>query len=57
MKPTLQIYELVSPLKDDFDQLAKALPSRYDWIWLHDLTEDVKAAKENLVTKGLLKGV
>jgi hypothetical protein len=49
-----QIYEFHGPLGDDWARLAEELPSRYDWIWTHDILEDVARAKEQLKSQGLL---
>jgi salicylate hydroxylase len=49
-----QIYELASPLGSDFRALAEAVPGRYDWIWMHDISLDVEKAKGLLQSKGLV---
>jgi hypothetical protein len=48
-----QMYEFASPLGDDWEQLAKDMPHRYDWLWTHDLSQDVMKAKEQLRAQGL----
>jgi hypothetical protein len=49
-----QIYDFASPMGDDWEQLTKSVPHRYDWLWTHDLTQDVAKAKEQLKSEGLL---
>jgi hypothetical protein len=39
---------------DDWEQLAKHVPLRHEWLWLHNLSEDVVKAKEQLKAEGLL---
>jgi hypothetical protein len=41
-------------MKDDLNALAEHLPSRWDWIWDHDLDKDVDAAKEQLRAEGII---
>jgi hypothetical protein len=37
----------------DWAQLAKAVPRRFEWLWTHDLAQDVAQAKEQLKAQGL----
>jgi salicylate hydroxylase len=49
-----QVFEFASPLGGDWEKIAGDMPHRFDWIWTHDLTEDVGKAKEQLKAQGLL---
>ena len=43
-----EIYELYSPLYPDFEQVGQHLAHRFDWLWQHDLQQDLQLAKDLL---------
>jgi hypothetical protein len=49
-----QIHELASPMADNWAQLREAWEHRLDWLWAHDLSQDVSEAKALLKTQGML---
>lgn len=49
-----QIYEFSSKFGDDYQAIAKHFETRFQWIWEHDLSQDVEAAKAMLLVDGVL---
>ncbi|KDQ58533.1 hypothetical protein JAAARDRAFT_193092 [Jaapia argillacea MUCL 33604] len=47
------VYEFATPMKDNNHALAENLKVRYDWIWEHDLEEDIDDAKRKLKDMGI----
>ena len=50
-----EIYELYSPKYPDFTAIGSHLVHRFDWLWQHDLEQDIETAitqfKQALTTK------
>lgn len=51
---TGEVYEMESPLGNDWDKIGENLRERYRWIWEHDLEADLKEAVEWLKAEGVV---
>jgi len=49
-----EVYDLESPMGDDWARIGENLNERYRWIWEHDLEKDVEEAVEWLKKEGVV---
>jgi hypothetical protein len=49
-----KVWDCASPMGDNIEELKKHLPTRFDWIWYHNLDDDVNEAKRQLQAEGLI---
>ncbi|KZT25789.1 FAD/NAD(P)-binding domain-containing protein [Neolentinus lepideus HHB14362 ss-1] len=50
-----EVYDLESPMGDDWARIGENLKERYRWIWEHDLEKDVEEAVEWLKKEGVVQ--
>ena len=50
-----EIYECYSPQYPSFEKIGEHLEHRFDWLWQHDLEQDIAVAQQQLLRCNILK--